>query len=169
MNPMLKKIGLMACALLMLYGCKPTEKNYKAAYDAAMSKQPVVDDALEVDVEDLITVDGGRKETINGVTLLFIPETVKPTDSDNAKGEGGVGVAIGKYDMPTNARSQAKMLSETEPEAQVCTNGKGTYYVVVKRVGNSAEAADYISGFKQRHPGYPFVGLDGLPAIVTVF
>ena len=78
----------MALAAVVLTGCKPTEKNYRAAYDAAVSKREKVNESLAAD--GLISEDAPRKQMIDGEEFYFAIDGVKAESYGSAAaGEGG--------------------------------------------------------------------------------
>ena len=154
--------------LLVMTGCKPTEKNYKNAYDVAVAKKKAAADVLDVDASELQAVEGIRKQTVGDGTVSLLSENIKPMEEANQGGEGPMAVVVGKFNMTTNARRQVEDLLPTEPHAIVCIDGKGHYFVSIARCGSLEEAGRIVADFKSRHPGYPFVGLDGDPVVVPI-
>ena len=158
----------LALLALIVVGCKPTEKNYKNAYDVALAKKQAAAESLDVDASDLQSVEGIRRQQVEGSSVSILSETVKPLESEQLGGEGAMAVVVGKFNMLTNARRQASDLASSDPDAIVCTNGKGLYFVSIKRCASLQEAAEIVEDFKSRHPDYPFVGLDGDPVVVHI-
>lgn len=164
----MKKLLLLTVCMLLLAACKPTEKNYRNAYEKAIAKKKEIADMDSIDIDEIISVDGARRQQVGDDYVWILPEIVKPMKDDKSGGEGSMAVVVGKFSMSTNADRQAADLSATEPDAIVCINGKGIYYVSVQRCNSLQEAADYISDFQSRHPGYSYIGLNNKPMVVSI-
>ena len=164
----MKKLIFIALVAFLMVGCKPTEKNYKKAYDIAMNKKKAVADEFDIDVEDLQSVEGARKQQVGDGFVWILPELVKPLEADKPGGEGQMAVVVSKFSMKANAVSQAAALEADCPDAIVCINGKDNFFVSIGRCHDLTEALDIITRFEKKHPEYPFVGLDGNPCVVSI-
>ena len=165
---MRKLIWIGGLVLLLITGCKPTEKNYKNAYDVAMAKKQAAAVSLDVDASELQAVEGIRRQQVGEGIVSILSENIKPMDNAKQGGEGPLAIVVGKFNMSTNARRQAQDLLPTEPDAIVCIDGKDHYFVSIARCATLEEARGLIEDFKSRHPDYPFVGLDGDPVVVHI-
>lgn len=152
----------MASALLV-GACKPSEKNYRAAYDAARSKNERQMENLGTNEHSFESIDGIRKIVINNQTIYKDTETLASIVESGRQpeaGTGSLGVAVGCYTMPTNARSQIEDLRKSLPGVSLAKTGAGKWYVIIKLCQTEEEAAEAISTFLARHkdvvcPGLP--------------
>ncbi|MDE5878051.1 MAG: SPOR domain-containing protein [Muribaculaceae bacterium] len=162
----LRHIYLIAAGAVLVMGmgaCKPTEKNYRAAYDAAQAKRQaaVADDFIPA--QGLQSTDGPRLTTVGETQIYTWSEPLK---SDDVK-LGICNIAVGLYSMDTNARSLAERLqSEGYSHAGVVTNGDGKFYVVAVVTTTLEEAAAAVAEFEKRHAGFPYSGLQGAPLVL---
>lgn len=156
-------------AILFLWSCKPTERNYQLAYDKAAEAARLKREAetTGADGRRLESINGPRKEVVAGDTIMVASEVVKALDdksADNVKGK--IGIAVAKFRMATNAKSNVSDLKSKYPQALVATNGKDAYYVVVECVSKLDEAGIPIKAFMTKNPNFHYMGLSGEPALV---
>lgn len=172
---MKKYLIIIAVGALALTACKPTEKNYRSAYDAAISKRQAEHDALEAD--GLIAEDAPRPIYMDGDTLYFANEIIE-IDTDFAPLKNGnandsqapslkaLNVAVGVFKMNTNARSGASALREKGFDAFPVKSLGDKWYIIAGSGANLDEARAIIKDFKKKNPDYPFIGLGGHPVII---
>ena len=166
----MKKILIFPIICLFLFAaCKPTEKNYKNAYDTAIQ---AVEKKNQKERESesgrqLESFDGPRIEIVKGDTLYVHKGLLKPYEPKVTEEKGRNGVAIARYSRITNARKHAQDMKDSYDGAFVATDGHENYYVMIKRVADMEEAADVIHVFRLAHPDYHYIGLSGQP--LTVF
>ena len=118
----MKKIAipsLLVITLLLAAGCKPTEKNYKAAYDVALGKRKAVEAEMAEAAggHEVISLDGPRRITAGGVEMNMVSEFLRMADKDEPLPSPALRyrVAAGRYRMPTNARAQMQTRVATMP------------------------------------------------------
>lgn len=154
----------------MATGCKPTEKNYRSAYDkaleASLRKQAEMTESSSGGV--LETMDGPRMEIVEGDTLYVSASRVRPENPEAVKESGAFGLAIGRYGMPTNARRQAEELKNDFGGAFVASDGEDNYYVVVSTFETLPEGAGALRRFRAKKPGYPSIGLPSGPVVLPL-
>ena len=63
-----------AMVALMFVGCKPTENNYKAAYDAAVSKRQEVAKEQMRPASGLMSDDGPQLRVVDGDSVYVLRE-----------------------------------------------------------------------------------------------
>lgn len=167
---LLAAVVLAAANTLIFPSCKPTEKNYQAAYEKAYeaSRRKKEEMTTGSGGQRLESLDGPRREVVDGDTILVSSVIVEPFESTSPLAEGKVGAAIARYSMPTNARRNAEDIKGAFPEAFVGTDGQGAFYVVLGRVPTVEDAADATRRFRISFPRWPYVGLDGHPQILFV-
>lgn len=160
-------ILLAAAALMLLPACKPTEKNYKAAYDAAIQKRQK--DATDPDIYipggKLIDDNAPQTQTIGGKEYFVRYEPLKLID-----GEGPLqryNVAVAAYKMNANALSHRERLSQDYSGAIVAQNDKEMLIVCIGSYATPEEAAQSVTRFTERHPDATCVGLNSaVPVII---
>ena len=81
-------------AALMFVGCKPTEKNYKAAYDAALSRRQEVAQEQMRPATGLLSDDGPQMRIVGGDTVYVLRERLRLTDGTRVPGKWCVGVGV---------------------------------------------------------------------------
>lgn len=186
---------LAALAAPLFTGCKPTEKNYKAAYDVALKKrQQESGDASErSEGHRLITDDGprtiaaaGREWHYSVINLSQAdgaaaggksvgtrpdkpasPDAAVKTQLTESSDENKWVVAVSRYRMPTNARSQvADLLSQGFSGALVMKDASDRYYSVAGRFATLEEAGRCALRLTAKLAATAFVGFDGEPLLI---
>lgn len=168
-----KLIAVFGMLLLVggaLISCKPTERNYQSAYEVARAKREAEkndpDMALMLGGHRLDTSEGGSAvKTDNGsqlpqkaLTLVF---------EDEMGGGGDWYVAVSRYSMPTNARAQAYDMSAKGDTVTVARDTDSQWYVIAARTAGRQAAGEAAERFIAKHPGFPFIGLDGAPLLIV--
>ena len=165
----MKKLCFLLFTLIILAGCKPTEKNYASAYikasEAARLKNANIDN--DIAEHQLEAIDGPRLEVNGNDSVYVAPNRVKLFESDSSPEKGKYGIAVAKYSMPTNARRHLQDIKKEYPDAFLAFDGNEGYYVMIERVPSVPEAAEPIRVFKLKHPDFRYMGLPGTP--VTYF
>lgn len=146
-------------SLPFLTGCKPSEKNYQAAYQAAKTKK-AKDRAAdeELGMPELISDDGPRIESIEGIKVNSISLPVSPEP------KGGkwmpYNVATGAYKMPANASSHTERLAAEGYESYMLRDASGMIYVCAGGFGNALQAAEFAEKYASSHPKMVYPGFD---------
>ena len=161
----------MVVLLGMLNACKPTEKGYKQAYDAAKSKREQVDPD-----EDLLT--GGHKllseestnwRVIAGDSLQVQHMFLKPTEGATWPQSGPYRLAVAKLKMTTNANS---MLSDLKGKGSlkpvVATDGKNTYYIIAGSATYLDSLGNVLTTFKKENPRFQYIGMEAEKPLIVV-
>ncbi len=163
-------IASMLLSVLLLSGCKPTENNYKAAYDAAINKRKAAETVMTetADGHEVISLDGPRRMDVDGISINMVTEFLRMADADVLAPSPGLRfrVAAGRYRMPTNARAQMHVLADDGFESLLMMDGEGRYYAVAGCFASVGEAAACVARLQRLYKPISFVGLDGLPLVV---
>lgn len=151
----------------VITACKPTEKNYQAAYDAAGGRKAESNIAMGGEIME--SLDGPHIEIVDNDTILVGAGTVKAVGENVRESPDKIGIAVASYKMLTNASSHAADLVKAYPDAFVAFDGTERYYVVIGRVPNVKNAPEIIKEFKSRFPEYSYIGLPGAPVTVLIY
>lgn len=162
---MRKYIILLALPFLFV-ACKPTEKGYKSAYDAALGKREAVKTDLDVNLPEgrLQEVDGPQLKEINGVKVYILNQRIYKAD-DSGKLPGNFNVAVGSYKMGTNCKAQVESLKEKGLEAFPAKNAEEMYYTIAGSFINMNEAVDFYKQYIS-DKNHVYVGLPDAPVII---
>lgn len=155
-----------ALAALIFVGCKPTENNYRAAYDAALAKRQQAAEEQMRPATGLLSDDGPQMRVIDGDTLYVTRERLRLADGSEPQGKWAV--AVGMFKMDTNAKAAASAVRDKgfTGATHVKTTG-GRYYSVSALTESLDSAAAAAREFRRAFPGYPFVGLPGAPVLIS--
>lgn len=141
---------ILLCILLSgilsgITGCKTTEANYKAAYDAAKAKR----DADNADISLPMGVNPGNRNTpamttvAEGIAFPMATEFIRNEDK-SISGRDDIDrytVVVGGFKQVFNARALAKRLKrEGEPEPLIFQNSPGLFFVGTLTTRLPAEA-----------------------------
>lgn len=164
----MKKFTIIISLVFALFfvGCKPTEKGYKAAYDAALGKREAAKADIGIELPDgaLQQVDGAQLKEINGVKVYVQNQLIRPIE-EGKKLPGRFNVAVGTYKMVTNCKSQAQSLIEEGYEAFAAKDPEGMYYTIAGSFPNVEEAIKFYQNYKS-NPNRVYVGLPSSPVII---
>ena len=163
---MKKIIFLFSIILLSLTSCKPTEKGYKAAYDAALGKREAVKTDIDVDLPEgaLQDYEGAQLKEVDGVKVYLLNQRIKPAEED-VQLPGSYNVAVGTYKMITNCRSQSNALKNEGYKAFPAQEPDGMYYTVAGSFDNLSEAVKFYQDYKSGKDRV-YVGLPNSPIII---
>lgn len=152
-------------AVGLLASCKPTENNYRQAYDAAKAKREAANAEAMMPTTGLLNDDGTSLKIVNGDSLFVSKDRLRrdPEQPDILK---TYNVAVGVYKMNTNAKAQAAALCEKGYDAHAVQTTGDRWYALAGGFDSLDEALDFIRGFKKKNPGYPYIGLPGSPVII---
>lgn len=155
----------------MLYSCKPTEKGYRQAYEAAKSKREQVDPE-----EDILT--GGHKllneestnwKVLAGDSLQVQHMFLKPTDGMKWPQSGPYRLAVAMFKMTTNAKS---MLEDLKGKGSltpvIATDGKDKYYIIAGSATYADSLGNVLTTFRKEHPGFQCIGLTPEKPLIVV-
>ena len=152
--------------LFTLVGCKPTEKGYKTAYDAALNKRQAAMADIDVKLSegDFQQVDGAQLKEVDGVKVYVLNQRITPVDKDSSL-PGNYNVAIGTYKMITNCRSQVADLKSEGFNAFEAKEPEGMYYSIAGSFDSLDEAVKFYQDYK-KGKNRVYVGLPSTPVII---
>lgn len=166
------KIALLAiCGIIaggVFTSCKPTEKNYQAAYDAAKAKREAAEAEQMIPATGLLSDDGPRLRIVDGDSLYVSHDRIRVKSMKAAGIEvDNYSVGVSVYKMSTNAKAAATRLKEAGYNAVAVETTGDRWYTVAGTFPTLNAASEFIKAFKERNPKYPYIGLPGSPVIVA--
>lgn len=163
---------LTLCVLLtMLAACKPTEKGYRQAYEAAKSKREQADPDNDVLTggHRLLTDGATQWKVLDGDSLELQHKFIKPEKDTPWPQSGPYRLAVAMLKMSTNANSMlADLKKGRHLTPTIATDGKDTYYIIAGSATYVDSLGNVLSTFKKENPGFQYIGLpNGRPLIVV--
>ncbi len=162
----------MICMLLsMMAGCKPTEKGYQQAYEAAKNKREQVDpdEVLLTGGHKLLDQESSNWRVIGGDSLQLQHKFIKPLDGEKWPQSGPYRLAVAMLKMTTNANS---MLTDIKGKGSlkpvVATDGKDTYYIIAGSATYVDSLGNVLTTFKKENPGFQYIGLTPAKPVIIV-
>lgn len=154
-----------AIAALIFVGCKPTENNYRKAYEAAQTKREQAAAEQMRPATGLLSDDGPAMKVIDGDTIYVTRERIRLQNGDRPAGQWGVAVAL--FKMSTNADATANDLRAKGWGNAVSVKGpQDKHYTLVGNVETLDSAKVIVKDFQTANPQYPFIGLPGAPVVI---
>lgn len=153
--------------MLLATGCKPTESNYKSAYDVAQKKRQAAatDPDMVIPAGGIKAIGGPEKKKIGNDSVYVRAEHLKLAGDTDAR-VGKWNVAVSKYRMPTNCASQVRDLESKGYKAFSMENPEGGFYVIAGSFDELGEAVDFLAKYRKGKPASVFVGLPGEPVLL---
>lgn len=158
--------SLLSSALLVIpMGCKPTEANYRNAYDTAVQKKQKEATDPDIDLHGMKRDDVPNRVRI-GTDSAYVRHEALRVHTTGPQGPlHPYCVVVGKYRMPTNAEAEAGALRSQGYNAFLIANSRSELYVVAEAFPDLKEAVAFLKKFMTANPGRPYVGLPGEPVI----
>ncbi len=157
--------------LSMMAGCKPTEKGYQQAYEAAKNKREQVDpdEVLLTGGHKLLDQESSNWRVIGGDSLQLQHKFIKPLDGEKWPQSGPYRLAVAMLKMTTNANS---MLTDIKGKGSlkpvVATDGKDTYYIIAGSATYVDSLGNVLTTFKKENPGFQYIGLTPAKPVIIV-
>ena len=166
MNFRLAGIALLGISMFALGGCKPTERGYKSAYDAAVGKRQAATEALETGVGDmkLQSVDGPQLRKFKEVDYYYTAENLTVLEETPAV-LLNYNVAVACFKMPTNCISMVKDLQSQDIAAFGAKTADDKYYAIIGTFDNLDDAVAWYVMYDSATPK-AYLGLPGAPVII---
>lgn len=167
MKSKLIKAAAIVAALVALTGCKPTEGNYRKAYQAAREKRAVVEAENMLPATGLQSTDGPQMRIIDGDTLFVDRVVLRYEDSTEPRQPWLLTVGI--YKMNTNAKANAETLRESGWGDATFLKAKGGKWYTIAATASTLDSLKVLcTRFEEEHKDYPYVGLPGRPVLVNI-
>ncbi len=162
---------IIGIVLLMLaVGCKPTEKGYQQAYDAAKAKREYVDPDAEL-------LTGGHKlldeNSTNWValgtdTLQLQHFHLKPENGEAWPQTGPYRLAVAMFKMNTNSSSMLNDIKKGNLTPIAATDGKDRHFIIAGSATTADSLSQVLATFRKENPGFRHIGLTPEEPIVVV-
>ncbi|MDE6380991.1 MAG: hypothetical protein K2L11_11005 [Muribaculaceae bacterium] len=155
----------------MMYSCKPTEKGYKQAYEAAKSKreQKDPDDDLLTGGHKLLNESSTRWNVIAGDSVQLQHTLIKPIEGSVWPQSGPYRLAVAMFKMTTNANSMLEDLKKDRTLTPViATDGKDKFYIIAGSASYIDSLGNVLTTFKRENPGFQYIGLTPPQPVILV-
>lgn len=153
---------------LLFVGCKPTEKGYQAAYDAAKNKREAAAREQMLPAQGLQSDDGPQLRVVNGDSIYVLRAIMRTEDSKRAPRPWLL--AVGVYRMSTNAKANALNLQQSGYPHAIWLKGPENKWYTISDGAETLDSLKVMSRrFKDTHPDSPYVGLPASPVIINAF
>lgn len=154
--------------LVLFVGCKPTEANYRKAYEAAKSKREAAEREQMLPATGLQSDDGPQLRVIAGDSIYVSRGVFR-----GPKGEIPPApwlLAVGTYKMHTNAEASVEALrAEGWKRALPMRDADDKWYAIAAGAPTLDSIRAVAADFRKKHPGYPYIGLPGSPVLISAF
>lgn len=156
---------------LVCTACKPTEKNYRSAYEAAKNKREQKDPDLELLTggHRLLSENATNWKVIGSDSLQLQHTFLRPEEGSKWPQSGPYRLAVAMFKMNTNANAMLKDLSGKGtliPTA--ATDGKGKHYVIAGSATYPDSLGLVLETFRKENPGFSYIGLTPPRPIILV-
>lgn len=155
----------------MLYSCKPTEKGYQQAYEAAKSKreQKDPDEEILTGGHRLLSEGSTQWKVICGDSLQLQHKFLRPVKGSVWPQSGPYRLAVAMFKMTTNANSMLEDLKKkTSLTPVIATDGKDTYYMIAGSATYPDSLGNVLSTFRRENPGFSYIGLPTAKPLIIV-
>lgn len=159
------------CLMALAAACKPTEKNYRQAYEAAKAKREYVDpDAdLMMGGHKLLDEESSNWKVLGTDTLEIRHFYMKPVGVEKWPNEGPYRLAVAMFKMNTNANSLlADIKKRTTQHPVVATDSKDRHYIIAGSATSIDSLAQVLATFKKENPGFSFIGMTPEKPLIIV-
>lgn len=157
----LKYTLLIAICSFLFVSCKPTEKNYQAAYDAAKAKREYVDpdQALLTGGHALLDDDSSNWLRIGADSLELQRIRLKPLQGEWPH-PGPYRLAVAMFKMDTNAKSLAADLSsQKDITPLIAKDGQDRIFLTIGSASTPDSLAAPLAAFRRQNPSFAWIGL----------
>ncbi len=151
-----------------LTSCKPTEKNYRSAYDVARQKREREDARRQelqkdmgLDEGVLQEVDGVRRASIGGAEVWATNASFSPADS-----LATYSVSVATFKMSSNAQAMAADLRAEGWRGSRAAIHDSHHYVIIGSDADSEAALTLMRSFEEKHKEWQYVGQPGIMLII---
>ena len=167
MTRLKKHTPLLLAALLLagLPACKPTEKNYRAAYETATQRRQAELTDPDFDVSAMISDELPARKRIGQDSAYVRHEALTLYGPSPSGGLKPCNVAVARYKMITNAEADAAALRRQGLDAFLLRNNAEELYVIIGSFEELEPALAFMRRYMKENPQRPYVGLPSEPVI----
>lgn len=163
---------IIGTVLLMLsVGCKPTEKGYQQAYDAAKAKREYVDpdEELLTGGHKLLDENSSNWVALGKDTLQLQHFYLKPENGEPWPQKGPYRLAVAMFKMNTNSNSLLRDITgKSTLKPVVATDGKDRHFIIAGSA-TTADSLQYVlQTFRKENPGFRCIGIEKEEPIIIV-
>lgn len=167
----IRNIIALIILITLAVSCKPTEKGYKAAYEAANAKRQEADPD-----QDLLT--GGHKLLNDAATRWVVADGdslelqhlyLKPVEGSNWPQKGPYRLAVAMFKMMTNANSMLEDLNAKGTlKPVIASDSKGRHFLIAGSATYPDSLSMVLSTFRKEHPQFRYIGLTPEKPVILV-
>lgn len=158
----IKNLLLIALLILTLTGCKPTEKGYQQAYEAAKNKRQQVDpdEELLTGGHKLLNENSTNWKIIGNDSLQIQHMFLRPAEGKPWPQSGPYRLAVAMFKMNTNANSILNDLYEKGTLTPVIAgDGKGQHFIIAGSATYPDSLSHVLDTFRKENPNFSYIGL----------
>ncbi len=158
-------------ALGMLWGCKPTEKGYRTAYEAAKSKRDKVDpdDAVLTGGHRLLDENASNWKVIGNDSLQLQHLFLSPQPGSKWPQSGPYRLAVAMFKMTTNANSMLKDIKGKGTLTPIiASDGQGRHFIIAGSATYADSLGNVLATFRKENPGFQYIGLTPAKPVILV-
>lgn len=161
---------LVSLLMILAQGCKPTEKNYRSAYDVAREKRDRDRASREELQKDMGLQSAGEMEQGDGEATISVIDGNKVwTRHLNFQRKDSVlmyAVSVGTFGMGINARALAADLQASGWRESKVAEGGGRSFVIIGSSNKTEDAMQLLLEFDKQHERWQYVGQPGVMLII---
>lgn len=157
--------------LLLAVGCKPTEKGYQQAYDAAKAKREYVDpdDELLTGGHKLLDENSSNWVALGKDTLQLQHFYLKPENGEPWPQNGPYRLAVAMFKMNTNSSSLLRDISKRSTlKPVVATDGKDRHFIIAGSATTADSLEFVLETFRKENQGFRCIGMEKEEPIIIV-
>ncbi len=152
--------------------CKPTEKNYQAAYEAAKNKreQKDPDDLLLTGGHRLLSDEASNWKVIGSDSLQVEHQMMRPAEGYVWPQSGPYRLAVSLYKMSTNANAAIEDLQKNSSSLTpvIAVTGNGKHYIIAGSATYPDSLGNVLQTFRSENPGFRYIGLEGERPLILI-
>lgn len=137
-------VAALSCAVVLLTGCKPSEKNYRAAYEKTMAARTVADEADSTIYSQMRRDFHLKHKVVDGDTIATRSQHIKVTPDGGGIAEmlKTYSVVAAQFKQLFHAQSMRERLFEAGyPQSFIVETAEPYYYVLTGSYPTIEQAA----------------------------